>query len=88
MGINGWDYHYRDKGIYGFLSIPAFLGMDVGAFIAGGWIGLVAFFLLVVVLMWKTKGLNALDAFSKVIQPMFVIFTVAAFAWGIFKNLL
>ncbi|WP_106001647.1 hypothetical protein [Magnetospirillum gryphiswaldense] len=84
----GWDYHYRDKGIYGYLSIPAFLGMAVGAFSVGSWMGLVAFILLVAALVWKTKGLNALDSFSNVVQPMFVIFTIAAFAWWMLKRFL
>ncbi len=86
--MRGWDYHYRNHGIYGWLSIPAFLGMAVGAYGLGGWLGLAAFVVLVGVLTWKAKGLNVLDCFSNIVQPMFVLFTIAAFAWSALKSFL
>jgi hypothetical protein len=56
--------------------------MAVGAHGLGGWLGLAAFVALVVVLTWKAKGLSLLDRFGTVVQPMFVLFIVAAFVWG------
>jgi hypothetical protein len=84
----GWEYHYRKRGIYGGLSIPAFLGMSAGAFQLGGWIGLIGFVAFAAVLTWKAKGFNALDKFGSVVQPMFVLCLVAAVGWSLIKRLL
>lgn len=80
------DYYYRKHGIYGWLAVPAFLGMAVWAYQIGGWLGFAAFGISVGVLTWKAKGLNVVDSFGRVIWPMFILFTIAAFAWSFVRN--
>jgi hypothetical protein len=43
---------------------------------------------LVVVLTRRAKGLNALDSFGMVVEPIFVLCFVAVLAWDLIKRLL